>query len=206
MQKNKSSFLILALPLLGAVALFAQQPAPPATSSADGKVAAPAAPRSRISPHETVHTPIGKGGPRVTITYGRPYSKSSKTGEVRKVWGGLVPYGKADRLGADEATLLMTEAALDFSGTVIPAGAYTLYIVPSESGATQLAFSSRLGKWGVPVDESKDVARIPLTRQTLATQLDQLTLAVENDAATGGGVVKIAWETTQFVAPFALKK
>ncbi|HWA26595.1 MAG TPA: DUF2911 domain-containing protein [Lacunisphaera sp.] len=161
------------------------------------------------SPHETTSTIVGvdrRTGNRVTITYGRPYTKDPKTGEMRKIWGGLVKWDKADRLGADEATLLLTQQPIQFGETVIPAGAYTLYIVPSESGTSKLAFSSNLGKWGVPVDESKDVARIDLTKESLESPVDQLTIAVVNNKDTGAGLLKISWENTQFSAPFTVKK
>jgi hypothetical protein len=162
--------------------------------------------RVRVSPHETISATIGKGGPRVTLTYGRPYSKDPKSTELRKIWGGLVKWDKADRLGADEATLLLTQQPLQFGETVIPAGAYTLYLVPSENGTSLLAFSSNLGKWGVPVDESHDVARIPLTKAALSSQVDQLTLAVKANAAGDGGEITIQWENTQLSAAFLLKK
>jgi hypothetical protein len=162
--------------------------------------------RVRLSPHETISTTIGKGGPRITLTYGRPYSKDPKSGELRKIWGGLVKWGKADRLGADEATLLLTQQPLQFGETVIPAGAYTLYLVPSDTGASLLAFSSNLGKWGVPVDETHDVARVPLTKSDLSAQVDQLTLGVKANAAGDGGELTIQWELTQLSAAFTVKK
>jgi len=185
--------------LLGALPLAAQTPPSPA---------APASTTGRKSPHETVSTVIGdrKTGNRVTITYGRPYTRDPKTGAPRKIWGGLVPWGKADRLGADEATLLLTQQPLGFGATTIPAGAYTLYTVPSANGPTKLAFSSNLGKWGTPVDETHDVARIDLTMTALPQPVDQLTISVENDKSSGGGVLRIRWETTEFSAPFTVKK
>jgi len=160
-----------------------------------------------ISPHETTSAVIGdrRTGNRVTITYGRPFSKDPKTGEIRKIWGTLVKWDRADRLGSDEATLLLTQQPLQIGDTTIPAGAYTLYIVPSENGPSKLAFSSNLGKWGIPVDETHDVARFDLKKDTLDKQIDQLTIAVENVPA-GGGVIKIMWETTQFSLPFTVKK
>lgn len=179
------------------------------TSPATSAPASPlAAPRARVSPHETISAVIGdrRTGNRVTITYGRPFTKDPKTGAPRKVWGSLVAWDKADRLGADEATLLITQQPLVVGETVIPAGAYTLYIVPSENGVSKLAFSSNLGKWGIAVDETKDVARVDLTKATLASSVDQLTIGVENDAAKGGGVIKIQWEMTQFSLPFTVKK
>ena len=76
------------------------------------------------SPHETTSAVIDNN--RVTIIYGRPFTKHPKTGEVRKIWGGLVPYGKAWRMGSDEATTLITQQPIVLGGTEIPAGAYTL--------------------------------------------------------------------------------
>ena len=187
-------------------ALFAQTPAPAASPAASAKPKA--ASSGGTSPHETTSVIIGdrKTGNRVTITYGRPYSIKPGTTEVRRIWGGLVKWDKADRLGSDEATLLLTQQPLQIGETVIPPGAHTLYLVPSETGASKLAFSTNLGKWGVPVDETKDLARVDLVKSTLDHSVDQLTIMVENDQATGGGVIKIQWETTQFALPFAVKK
>lgn len=194
-MKTLRSALLLALGSLAAVSLLADPVAPTAPA------------RARISPHETISAIIGgRGGNRVTLTYGRPYSKDPKTGEIRKIWGNLVKWDKADRLGADEATLLLTQYPLVFGETTIPAGAYTLYIVPSETGVSKLAFSSNLGKWGVPVDESKDVARVDLKKDTISSQVDQLTLAIVPSGDTPAGTITIQWETTQYSAAFTVKK
>jgi hypothetical protein len=145
-------------------------------------------------------------GCRVTITYGRPTIANPRTGEVRQVWGGLVPWEKAWRLGSDEATLLLTQKPLQFGDTTIPAGAHTLYLVPSESGTTQLAFSSNLGKWGVPVDETTDIARVPMQKESLAESADPLTIKVVYVKESESGVLTIAWERTQFSASFTVAK
>ena len=209
MHKFTATAVLALTTLIGSSPLAAQTAAPatPAPKAAAVPAGVPATPRARISPHETISVTIGgRTGPRVTLTYGRPYSKDSKTGEIRKIWGGLVPWSKADRLGSDEATLLLTQQPLVIGETTIPAGAYTLYTVPSETGATKLAFSSNLGKWGIPVDETHDVARVDLKKSTFEKSVDQLTITLENDAATGGGVLRIWWETTQFSLPFTVKK
>lgn len=157
--------------------------------------------QSRRSPHETISAVIGDRatGFRVTVVYGRPYTKDPRTGEPRKIWGGLVAWGQAYRLGADEATLLINQKPVLIQGAMIPAGAHVLYMVPSESGASKLAISSSVGGWGVPVDETHDLARVDLKKDTLDKPVDQLTMAVEKDPA-GGGVLKIMWENTQFSA------
>lgn len=186
--------------LLTALTLSAQEaPATPAPAihSTGGR-----------SPHETTSTIIGErnNGNRVTIVYGRPFSKNARSGEVRKIWGALVPWEKAWRLGADEATLLLTQKPLLIGDTTIPAGAHTLYLIPSENGTSRLAFSTNLGKWGVPIDETRDLARVPVLKETVADTVDQLTIAIENDPVAAGGVIRISWENTRFSLPFTVKK
>jgi len=209
MKKLSASVFVIAATLLGASPLAAQPASTPAPAAPPpAQSAAPRAmPAGRVSPHETISGYVGgnrRSGTMITITYGRPYSAR---GEARKIWGGLVPWDKADRLGADEATLLVTPLPLVIGETTIPAGAYTLYIVPSETGVSKLAFSSNIGKWGIPVDEKHDVARVDLKKSTVEKPVSQLTLAVANDPATpNGGVLTITWETTQFSLPFAVKK
>lgn len=157
----------------------------------------------RASPHETLSSVIE--GNRVTITYGRPFTKDPRSGEDRTVWGGLVPFGKAWRMGADEATTLITQQPLAFGETTLPAGAYTLYFVPAEDGTAKLAFSSNLGGWGVPVNESKDVARVDAAKSELTESVDQFTIAIEKGEAANG-TIKISWEKTAYAVPFTLKK
>ena len=206
-----TSAALFTLTFAGASALFAQMPPmSDMPAPAAGKAAPSAAPAGRLSPHETINAYVGgtrRTGTLITITYGRPYSAKGGSGDVRKIWGGLVPWDKADRMGADEATLLLTPLPLVIGGTTFPAGAYTLYIVPSETGVTKLAFSSNIGKWGIPVDEAHDVARVDLKKGSVEKRVDQLTLALANDPDTpNGGVLTITWENTQFTLPFALKK
>ena len=157
----------------------------------------------RLSPHETISAVIG--GNRVTITYGRPYTIKRGTTKVRKIWGGLVPYGEPWRMGADEATTLITQRPLEMGGKTIPAGAYTLYMVPEENGASQLAISTRIGGWGIPVDTAHDLARVDLTREALDKPVNQFTMAVSRNPS-GGDVLKLMWEKTEFSVPFAVQK
>ncbi len=160
--------------------------------------------QARVSPHAATSAVIGgRDGSSVVIFYGRPYSKDQKTGEIRKIWGGLVKYDTAERLGANEATTLLTAKPMVIGSTTIPAGAYTLYLVASATGTSKLAFSKNIAKWGVPVDETSDVARVDLTKSMVSERVDQLTIAVES-VATGGGLIKITWENTQFTLPFTL--
>jgi Protein of unknown function (DUF2911) len=156
----------------------------------------------RVSPHETFNARVS--GDRITVTYGRPYTVKPGTTEVRKIWGGLVPWGEPWRMGADEATLLITQKPLVFGDKTIPAGAYTLYMVPQENGSSQLAFSSALGGWGIPVNTDHDVARVDLTKTDLDAPVNQFTMAISKNS--GGGVLKLSWETTAYSVPFTVQK
>jgi hypothetical protein len=159
--------------------------------------------QARKSPHETVSTVIGdrNNGNRVTVIYGRPYTKDPNTGAPRKIWGTLVPWGEAYRLGADEATLLITQQPIVIGGVAVPAGVHMLYMVPSESGTSKLAISTNVGGWGEPVDDTHDLARVDLKKDSLDTPVDQLTISIAKDK-TGGGDLVIAWENTQYSVSF----
>jgi hypothetical protein len=153
--------------------------------------------RKRVSPHETVSAVIA--GNEVKITYGRPYSKNPRGTDVRKIWGSLVPYGKAWRLGADEATTIVLQKGIKIGDAAIPAGTYTLYLIPEENGG-KLAFSKTVGKWGVPVDQKNDLLRVDVKKEPLSPALDQLAIAVQK--GDNGGALKFMWEDSQYTVNF----
>jgi len=178
--------LVLTSMVLGGISLQAQQ--------------------KRVSPHETISSVID--GNRVTITYGRPYTKDPKTAEARKIWGGLVPYGKIWRTGADEATTLITQKNISIGATVIPAGAYTLWTLPNEDGTAKLIINKQVGQWGAgrgSYDEQQDLARVDLKKEATEAPVDQFTMAVAK-GTEGGGVIKLMWETTQYSVAFTVAK
>ena len=185
MNKIKSILIVTAI-ILGALPLMAQQ--------------------KRVSPHETISSVID--GNRVTITYGRPYTKDPKTSEPRKIWGTLVPYDKVWRTGADEATLFITQKTIVIGETTIPAGAYTLFTLPATDGSAKLIINKQVGQWGVgpgSYDEKQDLARVDLTKEALDKSVDQFTMSLEKNSS-GGGIIKMAWENTAFSTPFTVKK
>lgn len=149
------------------------------------------------SPHETTSTVVERD--RVTLTYGRPYTKG------RKIWGGLVPYDKVWRTGADEATLLITQKPIVIGGTTVPAGAYTLFTLPAEDGSAKLIINKQLGQWGLQYDEGQDLARVDLKKDTLDQPVDQFTMGIAKNPS-GGGILKMSWENTQYSVPFTIQK
>ena len=155
--------------------------------------------RARISPHDTTKATID--GVEITIVYGRPYTKDPKTGEKRKIWGGVVPFEKVWRLGADEATLLTTKEPLELGGKSIPAGSYTLFMLPHNEKSATLIVNKQIGQWGLEYDEKQDLARIDLKKETLDKPVDQFTMAV-----TKTGELKMMWENTGYSVSFTVQK
>ena len=80
-----------------------------------------------------------------------------------------------------------------------------MYMVPEENGPSKLAISTRIGQWGVGVDEKHDLARVGLKKSPLDTPVHQLTVSIEKNPA-GGGVIKLKWADTQYSADFTVKK
>jgi hypothetical protein len=150
----------------------------------------------RASPHETAKATID--GATITVDYGRPYVKG------RTIMGGLVPYGKVWRTGADEATTLTTDKAIQIAGAAVPAGKYTLYTLPGEN-EWQLIINKQTGQWGTQYDQAQDLARVPLKKSATSAPVEQLTIGIDKNPA-GGGVLKIAWENTELTAPITVSK
>src|SRR5262249_18433420 len=113
--------------------------------------------KPRASPSERVSSVIDKTN-RVTVAYGRPSAKG------RKIWGGLVPYGKWWRLGSDEATTLTTQQPIKVGDLTIPAGTHTLFLLPEENGPTKLIVNKQLGHWGLQYDEKQDLGRVDMKK------------------------------------------
>jgi hypothetical protein len=175
MKQLSRSLLILSLSLVIALPALAQE-------------------KKRVSPHETITATVD--GSDVTIVYGRPYTKDPKSGAARKIWGELVPFGKVWRAGADEATLLTTKQPYDIGGTTVPAGTYSLFMLPDANGA-KLIINKQTGQWGTKYDESQDLVRVDMKKEAVDTAVDQFTIKIESNSA-GGGTLKFSWENAQY--------
>ncbi len=157
--------------------------------------------KPRVSPTETAKASIG--GADVSITYGAPYTKDPKTGQPRKIWGGLVPYGQVWRTGANEATTLTTSKELQFGSLTVPAGTYTLFTKPEESGG-KLIVNKQTGQWGTKYDAAQDLGQADLTKKDLSAPVDQFTIKIEQGSG-GGGVIHFQWEKAEYTAAFTVK-
>ncbi|MEP6822452.1 MAG: DUF2911 domain-containing protein [Chthoniobacterales bacterium] len=159
--------------------------------------------KPRVSPHEKVTANVD--GNEMIIVYGRPYTKDPKSGAPRKIWGGLVPYGKVWRMGADEATLLTTDKEIEMGGKSIAPGTYSLFLLPDEGDGAKLIVNKQTGQWGTKYDEAQDLARVDLKKGTTANPVDQFTIAIEKNDGSGGEL-RLSWESTSYFSLFSVKK
>ena len=84
---------------------------------------------------------ITKDGVEVSIDYSRPYKKG------RVIFGGLVPYNKYWRTGANLATEISFSKDVIFNDKKVKAGRYRFYTIPSEDSWT-IVLNSELNKKG----------------------------------------------------------
>lgn len=99
---------------------------------------------------------------KITVDYGRPGVKG------RKVFGELVPYGKVWRAGANSATKITFEQAVNFGGKVVPAGTYGLFVIPTDKD-WKVMLNKDAQQWGAyTYDEKLNVVVVTVTVQKLA--------------------------------------
>jgi hypothetical protein len=149
--------------------------------------------RPVLSPRDTVALDVGPGR-RVYLDYGRPSMRG------RRIMGGLVPYGRVWRTGANAATTLITDVDLDLGGTRVPRGTYTLYTIPTAAGWT-LIVNRQTGQWGTQYEPARDFARIPMRVSALREPVEQFTMTLERTRA-GTGTLSLSWENTRASLPF----
>jgi Protein of unknown function (DUF2911) len=153
-----------------------------------------AAQQKRASPHETVKAVVD--GANVSITYGRPYVKG------RKIFGGLEPYGRVWRLGADEATILESDKMLMFGPHHLNPGKISLWAFLDEK-QWKLVLNRQVGQWGTDYAPGQDIGRVDMRMEKLATPVEQLTITIDKNPAGKGGVLVVQWENTKASVPFS---
>lgn len=149
----------------------------------------------QASPRDSVKTTIG--GATLHIDYGRPSMRG------REIFGALVPYGQVWRAGANRATHLTTDKALAFGSTTVPAGTYTLHVLPISATAWKLVISKKTDIWGIPYPEGEDLARLDMTVAQTAAPVETMEIALAPQG--NGGVLKIRWARTEGSIAFTVR-
>lgn len=151
-----------------------------------------------LSPEETVS--FEDDDLKINVFYNRPYKKG------REVFGGLVPYGKIWRTGANEASTFETKTPLKVKGKLLKAGKYSIWTIPNEN-SWNIIFNSEYGQWGVnPAGEpnrnpDKDVLSVEVHAAQHEKEFEQFTIAFEKMGADTEMI--LLWDKTVVVIPFS---
>jgi hypothetical protein len=151
-----------------------------------------------FSPEEAVA--FNQGDLRITVFYNRPYKKG------REIFGGLVPYGKVWRTGANEATTFETSKDLSVDGKILKKGKYTLWTIPGEENWSVI-FNKEHGQWGVNSsgeanrDPELDAVVVEVHALKQEREFEQFTISFEKVGEDAEMV--LIWDKTLVAVPFS---
>jgi hypothetical protein len=142
------------------------------------------------------------GAATVTIDYSRPARRG------RTLVGDLLAYDQVWRTGANAATQLATSEAIELGGVTLRPGTYTLFTMPTHQGVT-LIINGQSGQWGTSYRAANDVARRPMTVDSLPENVERFTIRIDPAPApngrAGAGRLVIEWGTFRWSAPLVAR-
>jgi hypothetical protein len=175
------------------VSVPTQQPAGGIVDEPPGGVAI--APHVVLSP--PAHTAAKFGRARIAIAYSAPSRRN------RVIFGGLEPYNKVWRAGANDATALHTDADLTMGGLAIPKGGYTLFVWLDEK-QWLLIINKQTGQTGLEYDPSRDLGRVPMTMSRPPKTIEKFRITLSKTGVSEGRM-ELAWENTVASVDFTVK-
>ncbi len=139
----------------------------------------------------------GKLMPRIKVIYSRPLVNS------RTVFGELVKYDEAWRMGANESTEITFYTPVMIGESVLAPGRYTLYCTPTANSWT-LKVHPNLDGWGAyGYDESLDLARVTAPVTKVDKNIEALSITMY-EASPNVVHLKVGWEKTVVEFPITL--
>ena len=136
----------------------------------------------------------------ISVEYNRPYKKG------RVIFGGLVPYEKVWRTGANEATIFETSKNILIEGKPLRKGKYTLWTIPGEETWT-IIFNSEIGQWGINSDgeanrdPTRDVLEVMVHTVNQEREFEQFTISFEKTGEEAEMV--LIWDKTLIAVPIS---
>jgi hypothetical protein len=151
---------------------------------------------NRPSPAASASCDLG-GGKTITTKYSSPRLKG------RKMIGEHEPYGKVWRNGANEATTFVTSTDLMVGGKAVPAGSYTLFVLPNPDKWT-LIINKKTGEWGIPYTyEAEELARVDMKLSKTSSPVENFTIAYDKTAT--GCTLREEWDSTSATIDIAAR-
>src|SRR4029077_10969999 len=123
----------------------------------------------------------------ITVNYHRPLVNG------RKIWGGLVPFGKVWRAGANENTTIEFSDPVSVEGQPLAKGIYGLHTIPNPDSWT-IVFSKTNTAWGsYSYKQDEDALRVNVKPRPLAETKEALEFDFE-DLKPDSTAVTLKWE------------
>jgi Protein of unknown function (DUF2911) len=189
----KCTFALAALALTATLSLTAPLAAQTSKADKDEMMASsPAKPLA--SPAQHAHVSIGAAV--IDISYNSPSIRG------RKIMGGLVPYGKIWRTGANPATTIVTSVPVHIGTLAVPAGTYTLYTLPGEQ-QWLLVVNKQIGQWGTEYHQDQDLGRTPMKAASMAAPQEVMSLTFKHTTPRSTQL-HVRWETTDRFVPITV--
>ena len=148
-----------------------------------------------LSPPEKASVTIS--GQKITVKYGAPAMRK------RVIFGGIEPYYRVWRAGANDATILQTSADLDFSGFLVAKGEYSLFVW-LDPQKWQLIINRQTGQSGLEYHQDRDLGRVPMDMSRPPKLVERFKITLTRTADTKGQL-KLAWENTVAAADFVVR-
>jgi hypothetical protein len=148
----------------------------------------------KASPLTTTNQEVGLTS--IKVEYSRPAVRG------RKIFGGLVPYGRIWRMGANASTKITFESDVTIMGNILAKGTYALYAFP-ETEVWEIVFHNNLTHWGDgrrDYDPNEDALRINVVpRETNSFQENFLITFDTIDHNKLSFILR--WESTEINIP-----
>ncbi|MQA90935.1 MAG: DUF2911 domain-containing protein [Gemmatimonas sp.] len=145
-------------------------------------------PSPSLSPRDAAHAEVG--GATLSVDYGRPFARG------RSLLGGIIPYDRVWRTGANAATHLTVTAPIRLAGVPLDEGTYTLWTLPGREGV-RLIINQQTGQWGTAYGPAHDIARVPMETETLEDEIEQFAIRVD----PAGPRLVMEWGTFRWSSP-----
>jgi Protein of unknown function (DUF2911) len=123
----------------------------------------------------------------ITVNYHRPLVSG------RKIWGGLVPYGKVWRAGANENTTIEFSDPVSVEGKPLAKGTYGLHMIPNQDSWTVIFSKTNTGWGSYSYDQKDDALRVDVKPRPLAENKEALEFDFEDLKPTSTAVT-LKWE------------
>lgn len=120
----------------------------------------------------------------------------------RKIWGGLVPYGKVWRTGANSATKLTASREFTIGGKKLAAGSYAIATIPAQGSWTVVLHTDVAGN-GTQLDPAKEVARFTVKPTTLPAARERMSFLF-SDTTDDSTNLDLEWEKLRVRLPIRL--